>query len=227
MPLFYAIAVFGSLAINNAYTRVIDEGTSIRVYNATQSHSGVRLDLLINGNSVANGVTMGSLSGPFSPADHRTAIFDIRAMGGAENLLEVTLDPTTTNHVLVLNGDPEKALYCADLAINAVPYPDDQPRINILNAIPRSFDAEAADIYLLASNQNVETAVPVKKAVTYKSAFGATVAPGSYTVVLTKADTKSVLARSDPVELKVSNRKAVIAVIGPSGTQVRLVWINL
>jgi len=186
-------------------------GPNVWIYNAVQSGPEVKLDLLLDGASVASAVSNDSLSGPFSPKDPKAAVVAVRKAEGTASLLEVPLNTTETDHVLALVGDPDKKVDFVDLGIKITPETNGQPRISVLSAIPKDDAGDDIDIYVLGANDKVESVQPAAKAIAYKAAAAIPVAPGTYTIVVTKTGAKDILAQSDAVEFKAKDRKAVIA----------------
>lgn len=70
----------------------------------------------------------------------------VRKADGAESLLELPADASTSDHVLVLVGDPEKGLECADLSLKLAPEADQQPGTNVVSVIPKDEAGDAIDV---------------------------------------------------------------------------------
>src|ERR1022692_3410524 len=74
---------------------------SIRIYNASRSDSKVKLDLWIDDAIVAGGVQTASLAGPFK-ATNKSAKLIVKKQDALESLLEVSLDTSVSDHLVVL-----------------------------------------------------------------------------------------------------------------------------
>jgi hypothetical protein len=225
------ISLLGALALLQAgqdtSKTIAKPGPTIRIYNAAHCGPDVKLDYLLDGEPVVSALAADSISGPFSPKDPKKALLAIRKSGATESLLELPVDASTSDHVLVLVGDPEKKLECADLSIKLLPEADGQPRINVLSAIPKDEQGGDVDIYVLGANDKADSAMPMAKAIAYKASASIPVPPGTYTVVVTKAGSKDVIATSEPIEAKAKDRRAAILIPKLGENPDKVVFVSL
>jgi len=200
---------------------------TIRIYNAIQSGPDVKLDILLDGSPVASAVAADTLSGPFMPKDPKNVKLAIKKAEGTDSLLELPVDASSQDHILVVLGDPDKKLDVADLPVKAVLATVGKSSINILSVIPKDDAGDDIDVYVLGPADKLETATPAAKAVAYKSSTSIYVPPGVYTVVVTKTGVKDTLVQSGPIDAKENAREAVLALPKISGKPNKVQLINL
>lgn len=203
------------------------KGPTIRVYNAIQAGSDVRLDLWLDGAKVADGVAPESLSGPFVPTNETNARLVVKKPDGQIGVLELPVTLSGKDHVLVLLGKPEAKVDCVDVAVPEVAIGTDRPQINLVNAIPESISGGPVDVYVLGMDATLNTADPTSKGVGYEWSSSTSVRPGSYTIVVTKAGTKDVIAKSPLVYADKKDRKVAVLLAPQPDQEESVVLINL
>jgi len=201
--------------------------TTIRIYNATQSAPDAKLDILLDGAPVASAVAADTLAGPFTPKDPPNAKLAFKKPQGAANLLELPVDAADKDHVLVLLGDPDKTLDIADLVVKPAPGAEGKTSINILSAIPKEDAGDDIDVYVLGAEDKLDAAMPTAKGVSFNSAASVDLAPGTYTVVVTKTGAKDILAQSEAIDAKANTREAVLALPKGAGKADKVFVVNL
>lgn len=204
------VSLIGALALLQAGQ--VTTNPSIRIYNAARCGPDVKLDYLLDGAPVATAIAGDSISGPFIPKDPKKATLAIRKAAATDSLLEVPLDASAADHVLVLCGDPEKGLEYADLSVKLAPEADQQPRINVVSAIPADEAGGPVDVYVIKPNDKIDTATPMAKALAYKASASIPMPPGTYTIITTKAGAKDIIATSDLIDARLLDRRAAILI---------------
>jgi len=201
----------------------VEKVPSIRIYNAAHSDKEVKLDIMLDDAAVGTAVGSDVLSGPFKPKDAtKGAMLTVKKAGDANGLVQKQVEIGGKDHVLVLIGDPEQKLDVADLAVDPVPETDQQGHLAVLNAIP-----DSVDVYVVKAGDTIEKAEPSAKGVATSAGSAIVLPPGSYKIVLTKGDSKTPVSESEPFDAKAANRKAVIAVPGPTGQPPKVVVVDL
>ena len=202
-------------------------GPWVRVYNATRSDPPVNLDIVFDDAIVGSGVASRTLIGPFTPKDRKGGKISIRKQNSTEELLGLPVDTTENNHVVVVMGDTNQGLDYADLPMNIAPPSNGQPQLGLVSLIPKDVVGDDVDIYVMKADDDMGTRMPDVRSLAFKGSSTVTIAPGTYSIAITKAGAKDILFKSEPFTTKVLGRTAALLISGSSGNPRRVVIVNL
>lgn len=189
---------------------------TLRVYNATRSDKDIKLDLILDDSAVATGIAADSLSGPFTPKNLTSATLSVRKGGETKSLIDKPITLGGNDHVLVVTGDPDQTLEVSDVSVGPMISTDQQAHLAIFNALPKG-TTDTWDVYVVAADGKIDTAEPMAKGVT-SMPVSVAMAPSNSKVVVTRADSKTPVAESAPLDIKAMDRKVVLLAPGASPT---------
>lgn len=183
--------------------------STIRIYNATQSSAGTKLDFLLDTTPSAQAVDPGSITGPFAVGSEATTTLSVRKTGTANDLTSQSITMGGNDHVVVVSGDPDQQVTIQDLALAQTPSNATKAQISVLNAAP-----DNVDIYLIPPNTVIDRVQPAVSAMNPGSTGVVSQGQGNYVAVLTAVGIKDSPIISKSFGVKPGDRVAIIALSG-------------
>ena len=188
---------------------------TLRIYNAAASATGSKIDVIIDGTSVATGVADDVLSGPFMPKNPRSVVLEIRKTGTTPDLVDEQVDLASADHIYVVQGDPDTTLSLGDLSIIPV-QGSGVAEVTFLNS-----SSGQLNVNIRGSSGSMGPASPVGN-------LGSTctsLKPGSYQVQVSPPGSAALTSQSSSIQAKAGDRIGVLAVPGASGQGFKLVVV--